>query len=123
VVIDVSSAALVQARKRLGGREGVRFERAALPEWLPPGEFDLIVCSEILYYLKHDAMLASFHGLESHLAPGGSLIAVHRRGKGRSSPLHGDEVHDLLIQRATIQHGFSETNDYYRLDRFDAIPT
>jgi trans-aconitate methyltransferase len=120
LAIDVASAAVKRARRRLGARKNVKVERAALPEWSPPGKFDLIVCSEVLYYLRREAMLASFRLLESSLAPGGSLIAVHRRGKGRSSPLHGDEVHNLLIKHATTKHVHSETHDGYRLDRFDA---
>jgi trans-aconitate methyltransferase len=120
LAIDVAPAAVTRARRRLAGHKGVRVERAALPEWRPAARFDLIVCSEILYYLDRDAMLASFQRLEQSLAPGGSLVAVHRRGKGRSSPLHGDLVHDLLIKNTSARHAYSERHNRFLLDRFDA---
>jgi cyclopropane fatty-acyl-phospholipid synthase-like methyltransferase len=120
LAIDVAPAAVARARTRLKDRESVQVRRAALPEWTPPGQFDAIVCSEVLYYLTPNALLRSFHSLERSLRPGGSLIAVHRRGKGRSAPLHGDRMHDLLIEHRTNMHAYSETHDRFRLDRFDA---
>lgn len=120
LAMDVVPSAVNRARHRLRHHSDVRVERGALPEWEPPGRFDLIVCSEVLYYLSRDAMLASVDALERALVPGGSLLVVHRRGKGRSSPLHGDTVHDLVIERTRLTHGRSETHQRFRLDRFDA---
>jgi cyclopropane fatty-acyl-phospholipid synthase-like methyltransferase len=120
LAIDVAPAAVARTRARLRSRESVHVRRAALPEWTPPGQFDAIVCSEVLYYLTPDAMIKSFHALERSLRPGGKIVAVHRRGKGRSAPLPGDRVPDLLIEHARNAHGHSETHDRFRLDRFDA---
>jgi SAM-dependent methyltransferase len=120
LAIDVAPAAVAGARARLRGRECVQVRRAALPEWKPPGQFDAIICSEVLYYLTPEAMIKSFRALERSLLPGGKIVAVHRRGKGRSAPLHGDRVHDLLIEHTRNVHAYSETHDRFRLDRFDA---
>jgi cyclopropane fatty-acyl-phospholipid synthase-like methyltransferase len=120
LAIDVAPAAVARTRRRLRDRECVQVRRAALPEWTPPGQFDAIVCSEVLYYLTPEAMITSFHAFERSLLPGGKIVAVHRRGKGRSAPLHGDRVHDLLIEHARNVHAYSETHDRFRLDRFDA---
>ncbi len=48
LALDVAEAALDQARARC---PDVRFERRAIPDEWPPGAFDLIVFSEVLYYL------------------------------------------------------------------------
>lgn len=120
LAIDVAPAAVKRARSRLANLRNVEVVRAALPEWNPPGQFDLIVCSEVLYYLNETALLHSLRVLESSLTRTGSIVAVHRRGKGRSSPLHGDTVHELLIRHTTLRHAHSEINSKFRLDRLDA---
>jgi LmbE family N-acetylglucosaminyl deacetylase len=48
---DVSYAALDAARARLDGENAVTFEQGSLPDDLPQGQFDLIVISDMLYYL------------------------------------------------------------------------
>ena len=71
VAVDVSPAAVAAARERTARLAGVAASsQATLPEDMPAGSFDLIVCSEVLYYW--DARLLE-HG------PG-------RRWSGRSRP-------------------------------------
>ena len=57
LAVDVSERAVATARERLAGRHGVEVECRSLPEETPDGPFDLIVCSEVLYYF--DAELLS----------------------------------------------------------------
>ncbi len=40
----------------------------------PRGEFDLIVCSEVLYYLNPDQIERVIKTLSRHLAPGGRFF-------------------------------------------------
>src|SRR5215210_6247830 len=51
VAADISQVALDRAAHRLKGFENVRFVRLDLVSDPLPGRFDLIVCSEVLYYL------------------------------------------------------------------------
>ena len=51
---DVSQEALAVAGRRLADAGHVRLERRALPDDWPPGRFDLVVLSELLYYLGAD---------------------------------------------------------------------
>ncbi len=52
VAIDFSLGALQLAHQNLQGVRNVDLLRASFPEETPPGSWDLIVCSEILYYLQ-----------------------------------------------------------------------
>jgi hypothetical protein len=96
LAVYVSERAVVAASERLSGRKHVVVKRRTLSEEMPGGPFDLIVASEILYYLTEDEMLATLRSFERELAQGGVLLAVHWRRKIRTYPLQGDEVHELL---------------------------
>ena len=111
LAVDVSEAALQRARARVAG---ARFERRELPEDFPPGRFDLIVASEVLYYLDPPA----FEAMLDHLQ-GTTVLAVHWRHPTRTYPMTGDEVHDALAQRLGPPAHSAPTTDY-RLDRWDS---
>ena len=49
--VDVAENALDQARTRLRDMPWVRFVRMAVPTEWPEGSFDLVLFSEVLYYL------------------------------------------------------------------------
>jgi trans-aconitate methyltransferase len=110
LAVDVSEAALEQARVR---NPRVRFERREIPEEFPDGRFDLIVCSEVLYYLDEPALDATLDRLH------GTVLAVHWRHPTERYPLRGDEVHDRLAARFGPA-AYAKTTPDYRLDRFDA---
>ncbi len=116
LAVDTSERAVGEARKRLAGFEHVRVERRTLPEETPEGHFDLVVASEVLYYLPRDTMLETLKLLEDVLAPGGLLLAVHWRKETETYPLQGDEVHELLVENTRLARVTSVTEDEYRLD-------
>ena len=93
---DVVAEAVASARARTAGTPGVRVERRALPRDWPPGTFDLIVFSELLYYFD-DADLAQVlrRGIDA-LRPDGHLLAVHWRHPAPRHPRTGDDVHLTL---------------------------
>ena len=119
VAVDVSERAVATARERLAGLEHVEVECRSLPEETPDGPFELIVCSEVLYYFDAELMARVVDELSARLEPGGSLLAVHWRPQTRTYPLQGDEVHELLRSRPGLQLGFSEQTEHYLLDRFE----
>lgn len=119
VAVDGAPTALARARERLRRATNVELQLRTLPGDLPPGPFDLIVASELLYYWSADLLAATLPQLEAALAPSGRLVAVHWRGPLRDGPLDGDRVHALLRERTTLDHGAELVTDAYRLDRFD----
>jgi len=119
LAIDVAEAALERARERLVGLPNVRVERRTVPEAFPAGPFDLVVCSEVLYYLDRPALDATLDAIERELEPGGALLAVHWRPETSSYPLRGDDVHRALAERFGWPAGASARTESYVLDRFD----
>ncbi|HEX5852567.1 MAG TPA: SAM-dependent methyltransferase [Solirubrobacteraceae bacterium] len=119
VAIDFSLCALELARQQLQGARNVDLLRARFPEETPPGSWDVIVCSEILYYLQPQALDEAVGWIKTQLTYGASVLAVSWRGGGREEPLLGDEVHDRLAVELAGWHALDARRDGYRLDRFD----
>ena len=93
---DVVPDAVAAARSRAAGLPAVRVEQRVIPGEWPPGSFDLIVWSELLYYFD-DADLGQVLGLGiGSLRPGGQILAVHWRHPAPDHPRTGDEVHEDL---------------------------
>ena len=90
---DVSPEAVRQAQERA---PGARVERAMIPDDWPPGAFDLIVFSEVLYYLGPEDLNRALRLAAGSLTPDGTLLAVHWRHPVADYPLTGDEVHAAL---------------------------
>jgi SAM-dependent methyltransferase len=119
LAVDASPTAVDSARARLRGLPHVTVEHRVLPEQLPTGPFDLIVCSEVLYYWSAGPLGRLLDELESQLAPRGSLVAVHWRPVTQTYPLRGDQVHEILAARTGLVHAYGEVHDRYLIDRYD----
>jgi SAM-dependent methyltransferase len=102
LAIDFIEAAVAQARKAVMDRANVRVELATLPEDLPNDNFDLIVVSELLYYLSRDDMGRLLDGLVERLEPDGDLIAVHYRNYFEGGVYDGFNVHSSLVERPDL---------------------
>ncbi|MDH3924681.1 MAG: polysaccharide deacetylase family protein [Xanthomonadales bacterium] len=76
--VDISERALNRARERCAGLGNVKFEQHDISEGVYPGEFDLVVCSEILYYLRDRYAVEAFaSAVKSALPLGGFLLMTH----------------------------------------------
>ncbi len=116
IAVDTSQRAVELSRARLSLHTNVRVERRTLPEEMLEGPFDLIVASEVLYYLTRELVLEALACFEEALAPGGMLLAVHWRKETRTYPLQGDEVHWLLVENSRLTNTRSIVKPEYRLD-------
>jgi SAM-dependent methyltransferase len=98
---DTAAAAVAIAQERLADTPHVEVRQLAVPSQWPDEEFDLIVLSELGYYLTVDD-LGDLAALATRsLAPDGTLVVVHWRHPVDDYPLGGDEVH------AIVGHGTS----------------
>jgi trans-aconitate methyltransferase len=100
---DVSEEAVTAARRTLAGHPHVTVERAHHPQDWPDGRFDLIVVSELGYYLDPAQMQAMAARLVASLDPQGVLIACHWRAPFEQARCSTDFVHaqlDALLPRA-----------------------
>lgn len=93
---DVDPTALAAARARLAAHQQVRVEQLAVPDSWPPGDHDLIVVSEIGYYLAGPDLTALATRCAASLAPGGTLLACHWRHPVGDYPTSGADVHAAL---------------------------
>ncbi|TDD36154.1 methyltransferase domain-containing protein [Nonomuraea terrae] len=76
--VDVSERALERARARVPENGRVRFLQADILTHQVEPRFDLVFCSETLYYLgRHDRLHRASDQLSALLAPDGVLVAVH----------------------------------------------
>ena len=96
LVSDGVPAALDQARLRLQGFKQVRFLQGWVPDNWPPGTFDLIVFSEIGFYLDTAQLATLISHMKAALAPDGTLLACHWRHPVAGYALNGDDVHRAL---------------------------
>lgn len=123
LALDSAPRAVEQARARLRGAGNAVVERRSVPEQMPAGPFDLIVCSEVLYYGDRDLLDRTWAAVRAAVGPGGSVLAVHWRGPVRHYPLSGDDVHEVLRARHEgFVHAISDERPHYLLDRFDRAP-
>ena len=111
---DIAEEPLRAARLRSADAPWVEFARSAAPGEWPGGTFDLILLSEVVYYLSRAAVDLLAKRVVRSLASGGDLVLVHWTGE-TDYPLSGDEASERLLEnmhpalRATLQR---------RLDRF-----
>ena len=80
VAFDFVAAAAARASARVRHLPGVRVLQARYPDFWPSGTGDLVVWSEVAYYLAPAGQRTALLGLERWLEPGGTLIAVHYTG-------------------------------------------
>lgn len=119
LAIDFSERAIELAAERLVGIPNVTLERRSFPEQAPDGPWEVVICSEVLYYLEEPALRTAMSWLEAQLRAGTSVVAVSWRGEGRTEPLRGDDVHDLMASEFERWHTMDARQPGYRLDRFD----
>ena len=96
---DLAAAAARAAAGRTRDLAYVRVEQRDIPRDWPAGRFDLIVFSEILYYLGNQDLEQALKHAVSTLEPEGTLLAVHGRHPVADYPRSGDDVHQVLAGR------------------------
>lgn len=113
---DASFSAVASARRRLAHLDHVRFERRQLPTALPVATFDLIVFSEVGYYLSEPALLDTIRALHRALRPGGDMIACHWRRPLADGYRSGDAVHERLQETLELSAVSSLVEQNFRID-------
>jgi SAM-dependent methyltransferase len=94
VALDPSPRALASARTRVP--PSVSLVLGAVPENWPAGTYDLVVLSEVGYYLDAGDLELLLDLVERDLAPDGTVVACHWRHRVPDYPQTGDQVHAAL---------------------------
>jgi cyclopropane fatty-acyl-phospholipid synthase-like methyltransferase len=96
---DVAAAALESAQQRLGDlgrRDQVTLLRASVDELWPAGSFDLLVLSEVGYYLAPGALRSVLDRECPRLAAGATVITAHWRHPVDDYLMSGDDVNEVV---------------------------
>ncbi|GAA3978631.1 class I SAM-dependent DNA methyltransferase [Hymenobacter antarcticus] len=120
LAVDVSEAALAQARDRCVDLPQVDLRLMRVPEEFPPRQFDLILLSEVGYYWNDADLARAAQQCVTGLKTGGQLLLVHWTPPVHDYPLTGDDVHNYFLAQATdsgpLQHLSGQRHETYRLD-------
>lgn len=121
--IDVSETAQQKAIARCQDLSQVRFRIAQVPQDFPDQMFDLILVSEVGYYLSWSDLKQTQKLMLDRLKPGGHLLLVHWTLYAKDYPLTGDEVHESFLQLPStdLKHLQRLRQERYRLDLFERI--
>jgi SAM-dependent methyltransferase len=126
VALDVSQSAVDRVAQRLAAQPHVRAVAMGIPAEFPEGTFDVVVASDVLYYLPVAELQRCVERIHAALADGGAFVAVHYVPR-MGSLLNGDEAHDVVTAHAAelgMRHVLAERAEFgpgrsYRVDRFD----
>lgn len=99
LAVDASSTALDRAASRLAHLPAARTRHLTVPNEWPDGAFDLIVVSEVGYYLSPAELARLLDRIEASLLPGGTLVLCHWRHPVSGWELDGDAVHAATRQQ------------------------
>jgi SAM-dependent methyltransferase len=120
LAVDVSAAALTQARERCAALPQVEIKLLRVPDEFPAQQFDLILVSEVGYYWSPADLARAAEQIINGLKPGGQLLLVHWTPPVHDYPLTGDEVHEFFLASTTdagpLRHLSGQRHETYRLD-------
>jgi SAM-dependent methyltransferase len=91
VAFDVVPEVVMRCRERMASHPHVEVRRGSFPDFWPSGTGDLVVWSEVAYYVRGASADEAIAGLGRWLEPGGHVVAVHYRG-GTNYPRPGDSI-------------------------------
>jgi len=120
--VDVSDLALQKAKERLKSKPHIRFEKMFLPNEYPAEKFDLVIMSEVGYYLSLEDLKIAKEKIVSSLHSNGDLILVHWLPFVHDYPLTGDEVHNFFAEKnAHLKHVYGSKEEKYRIDVYTKL--
>ena len=113
---DTASAAVALAENRLLDFPHATVQQRRLPEQWPTGPFDLIVLSELCYYLDAEDLHRLIDCALASLTDEGQVLACHWRPTIEGCPQSAEQVHALLEQRLGLAHVVEHHEDDFLLD-------
>ena len=122
LAVDVNEKALEQARAKCDQLSNVTFQKLQIPEEFPAETFDLIVVSEVGYYLSVADWKKAARQIIEKIESKGTIILVHWTHFVADYPQTGDAVHDSFAENAAeLNHLETRRTEDYRLDVWTKI--
>ncbi|MBD7994892.1 bifunctional PIG-L family deacetylase/class I SAM-dependent methyltransferase [Arthrobacter sp. Sa2CUA1] len=116
VAMDISERALVLAQERLAGTDGVELVQGSIPANWPEGSFDLVVISEIGYFLTAGQLQETAKRAAASLTEEGVLLLCHWRHPNDGWPLTGDDVHAAFRAGSGLRILAEHCEEDFRID-------
>ncbi|MEV8214698.1 bifunctional PIG-L family deacetylase/class I SAM-dependent methyltransferase [Leifsonia sp. NPDC077715] len=102
LAVDGSAAAVETAAERVRDRPHATVERMRVPGDWPPGHADLVVVSELAYYLPEDEWDAVIDRIHASLRPGGEVLLCHWTGDADDFAQSGTSAHARFRERSAL---------------------
>jgi hypothetical protein len=118
VTVDVSPTAVADARSRLAEHPAAEPIVGAIPAAVPRLPFDLVVASEILYYLSDEDLGGTLSLLHDCMVGRARLVAVHWRPPGPERPRDAQQAHAALASAPWLTSVRRGGTDDYLLEVF-----
>lgn len=125
---DVSANAVARAALRCAEQQNVSFQELDFMNQAIPGAFDLIVCSEVLYFASSVSKLRKIASrIAEALKPGGVLLMAHGNVVGDEPSSAGFNwshrfgakgIGDVFASLANLRFDAEIGTDLYRVQRF-----
>ncbi len=122
LAVDIVESALAQARSICADAPHVSFARMRIPNEWPNGRFDLIVISEVLYYLDPSDIRRTAAACRRSLDKKGTIVLVHFLPP-KKVPRYADEAVTLFCAalRPSCEPVLGHRAELYRLDVLRAV--
>ncbi len=114
VAYDFVPAVARAASNRFVGQDHVHVHQGEFPTFTPDGTGDLVVWSEVAYYLTDDGMEVALRQLDRWLEVGGHLVATHYTGT-TDYPRHGSEIGQILDRVDRLRRVVTHVDDGFDL--------
>jgi predicted TPR repeat methyltransferase len=117
LAVDIVEQPLHEARTACAGQPWVRFQQMQVPTEWPEGTFDLIVMSEVLYFLSKQDIAAVIGHVCGCLDATGIVLLVNWKGRS-GDPCTGDEAANYFISGTSerLEPHLQYQEERYRLD-------
>ncbi|HSP28969.1 MAG TPA: SAM-dependent methyltransferase [Ilumatobacteraceae bacterium] len=122
IAFDFVDDVVQRCRTRVASNTGVTVACESFPDFWPPGHGDLVVWSEVAYYLTAEQADHALAGLERWLEVGGHLVAVHYTG-ATNYPRHGRDIVPWLDGAGYLERRCHHVDDEFELAVWERHPT
>ncbi|NEN05438.1 methyltransferase domain-containing protein [Diaminobutyricibacter tongyongensis] len=118
VAVDHAAAAVATASERVADFAQVSVERMRIPAAWPDGDFDLIVISELAYYLAADQWERTIDRCRESLAPRGNVLLCHWLGDSDDFAQTGEAAHEAFRARSGLTQVVAHREPGFLLEVF-----
>jgi predicted TPR repeat methyltransferase len=116
LAVDIVETPLISAREQCADLPQVQFKCMDITTAWPEGQFDLIVMSEVLYFLSPAAIAGVARRATSCLARDGLVVLVNWLGKGDDPLSGGDAARRFIAAASDLTVAAQDKQARYRLD-------